>query len=150
MDREVDGFTMIEILVAVAILGILMAIAVPSYNHWQMERQLTSDTEKVHSFLQKERARAYSTQSDLNMTVDGTNTICDDEGNCVQTEHAFDATDSNLSISSRGVYEDGHIHISDTSKINRYEPTYSCVVMTRTRARLGVYDASTTPECDAK
>jgi len=142
MAREVAGFTLIEILVGIAIIGILTGIAVPSYTHWQMERQLTSDTEKVYSFVQKERARAYSTQQELTLTIDGSSTICDDYGNCIQTENAFSATDTNLSIFGRGVYEDGHIRLADTSKISSYEPTYSCVVMTRTRARLGRYDSS--------
>ena len=33
--REQEGFTLVELICVIAIMGILMAIAVPSYNHFQ-------------------------------------------------------------------------------------------------------------------
>ena len=140
---------MIEILVAIAILGILLAIAIPSYTDWQMERQLTSETRKVLGFVQEARTRAFTTKQSLQLQKNG-NKICDGSGTCVRTEHPFTLNESALDISTRGVYEQGHIYIQDTSKIDEHDPQYSCVVLDRVRARLGVYDASTTPKCDAK
>ena len=43
MNKQV-GFTLVEILIAVAILSILMAIAVPSYNSYVMQSRRTDAT----------------------------------------------------------------------------------------------------------
>ena len=150
MAREVAGFSMIEILVAIAILGVLLAIAIPSYTDWQMERQLTSETRKVLGFVQEARTRAFTTKQSFELQKNG-NRICDGNGTCVRTEHPFQLSASTLEISSRGVYQNGNIYIQDTSKIDEHDPKYSCVVLDRVRARLGEYDDSTTPpECDPK
>lgn len=147
MDREIEGFTLIEVLIVLAIMRVLLGLAVPSYTHWRAERQLTADTQKVLSFVQKRRSKAYSTKRSIQLTIDGSNTICDDMGNCVRTQNDFNATESSISISSRGVYENEHIRIEDQDKIDKYDPQYSCVIMTSTRARLGRYDGS---NCNAK
>jgi len=147
MDREIAGFTLIEILVTLAIMGAMLAIAIPAYTDWQMERQISSDTKKVLSFLQEERAKAFSTKQTIQLTIDGTKTICDDMGNCVHTKNAFEATSTNMTISSRGVFDNGHIRIQDDSLRKKYEPKFSCVSLTLTRARPGRYDGS---DCHAK
>ncbi|MCF8030671.1 MAG: prepilin-type N-terminal cleavage/methylation domain-containing protein [Desulfohalobiaceae bacterium] len=150
MAREIDGFSLIELLVVLVVLGALVAIAVPSYTDWLMERQLTSDTKKVLSFVQKARARAYTTKNNLELQKNG-NRICDGSGACVSTEHEFALSHSTLGISSRGVYDkNGYIRIQDTSKIDKYDPKYSCVALDLVRARMGEYDASTSPKCDAE
>jgi len=148
MARKIDGYTLIEILVTLSIMGVLLALAVPSYTDWQMERQLTSDTKKVLSFLQEERSIAFTTKQDIQFTITGTTNICDDMGNCLDTENAFIANPTNFSISSRGVFDTGYIRIQNDSLRQKYEPRYSCVVLTTTRARLGKYDGS--GNCDAQ
>ena len=148
MARKITGFTLIEIMVALAVLGVMLAIAVPSYTDWQKERQLTSDTKMVLSFVQEERAKAYTTKQNIQLNVaNGTTSICDGMGNCVNTEHALEATSTNISISSRGVYDNEHIRIQDDTLISEYEPASSCVSLTSTRARVGQYESGS---CNAQ
>ena len=147
MARKVAGFTLIEILFALALLGILIGIAIPSFTDWQVERQLVSDVKKVLSFVQKERAKAYSTKQNIVLTVDGTDNICDNVGDCVHMHHAFQANSTNITISSRGIYDDEHIRIQDDALRQEYKPKYSCIDLTSTRARLGKYDGS---NCNAQ
>lgn len=145
MDRKITGFTIIEVIVAIGILGILLAIAVPSYTHWQTERELVSDTKKVLGFMQKQRARAFTTKQKLDILKDGSNKnkICGSQGECVQTEYVFEISGSGpITISSRGVFKNGNISIKDDAIRKKYKPRYSCVVLTDTRARLGRYDGS--------
>lgn len=148
MARKIVGYTLIEILVTLAIMGVLLALAIPSYTDWQMERELTSDTKKVLSFLQEERSIAFTTKQNINLTIDGTTSICDGMGNCVHTENAFTGTSTNITISSRGVFGNNeHIRLQNDSLRQKYEPRYSCVVLTTTRARLGRYDGT---DCNAQ
>ena len=149
MDREISGFTLIEVLIVLAVMGVILSLAVPSYTDWRIERQLTSDTQKVAGFVQKRRAKAYSTKKNIEIIVDGSNSICDNAGHCIEMENDFKATASNLSISSRGIYDTGHIRIEDQDMIDAYEPEYSCVVLTSTRARLGEYDTNSS-SCNAQ
>lgn len=143
MARKITGFTLIEMMVAIGILGIVLAMAVPSYTHWQTERELTSDTKKVLGFMQKQRARAFTTKQKLEISKDGSNKICSSQGECVQTEYIFRISGSGpITISSRGVFKNGNIGIKDDDIRKKYEPRYSCVVLTDTRARLGRYDGS--------
>jgi len=50
MRKSVSGFTLIEILVAVAILGILAAIAIPNYSKYVQRSSLTEGTQALAQY----------------------------------------------------------------------------------------------------
>jgi type IV fimbrial biogenesis protein FimT len=60
------GFTFIELVVAIAIAGILLAIGMPSYQTWMENSQTRTAAESLVSGLNLARAQAIS----LNQTVD--------------------------------------------------------------------------------
>lgn len=52
------GMSLVEVMVGVAILGILMAVAVPSFQNWMQNVKISTAAESVTSGIQRARAEA--------------------------------------------------------------------------------------------
>jgi type IV fimbrial biogenesis protein FimT len=59
------GLTLIELLVGMAILGILMSLAVPSFQSWMRNSQIRNAAESVTSGMQRARAEAVARNADV-------------------------------------------------------------------------------------
>jgi type IV fimbrial biogenesis protein FimT len=83
------GFTLLEMLIAMAILGIIISVAVPSMSGFTANQRLIGAAEQVYSHLQQARSEAVarSTPVFVNFAADGTaawtygmssvNSLCD-------------------------------------------------------------------------
>ena len=56
--KKQSGVTLIELLIAIAILSILLAIAVPNFGSWLQNTQIRTATESIKNGLQLARAEA--------------------------------------------------------------------------------------------
>ncbi|MBZ0091634.1 MAG: GspH/FimT family pseudopilin [Sulfuricellaceae bacterium] len=56
--RRIGGFTLVELMISVAIFGIVLALAMPGFNVWMQNTQIRTATESLQNGLQMARAEA--------------------------------------------------------------------------------------------
>jgi len=87
------GFTLVELMIVVAIIGILLAIVALSFTQWNDKYTVESYTKEIHSILMKARNDAANTNTQRLVTLTANNQVQvtqDDNGNGV-----VDVTDGN-------------------------------------------------------
>ncbi len=63
------GFTLLELMVGMAILAILTAVSVPNAGAWLANHRLSSSARDVYSMIQLSRLRAVKEQSDVVINI---------------------------------------------------------------------------------
>ncbi|OUS06778.1 hypothetical protein A9Q81_02185 [Gammaproteobacteria bacterium 42_54_T18] len=128
--RGVSGFTLLELMVVVAILGIAAAIAVPSFKSTVSRNQLISHTQEMAGIIAYARSEA-SKASNGRVTLCTSNDINEEPPSCSsKNENTWDAgwivfsddallrvgqaSTSNLTIRSSGFASDGRVVFDGT------------------------------------
>ena len=62
------GFTLLELLITVAVAAILMAIAVPNFSKWRVKHEINGQTQKVFFDLMLARSTAIKNSNDVLIT----------------------------------------------------------------------------------
>ena len=70
---EESGFTLTEIVITIAIIGILSAVAIPTFLAWMPNMQLKSAARDLYSAMQRARSEAGRTNTDMAIVFDGAN-----------------------------------------------------------------------------
>ncbi len=137
------GFTLTELLVAMAIMGIMLSVATLSYLKWKTKTNIENDIKKIYSILQKYRVRAFSEKESFtcSFSSDGkTFYVRDSGGNLEESltlDEAFAFKSSNITIDSRGTFSGSAIKPSNTSAV----PQYNCISVDDTRIKLGQWNS---------
>ena len=71
--RQQQGFSLIEVLVVITVIGILASLATPSFNETIARRRIQGATEKLYADLQFTRSEAIKTNTKLFLNFDVTN-----------------------------------------------------------------------------
>ncbi|MBI2509431.1 MAG: prepilin-type N-terminal cleavage/methylation domain-containing protein, partial [Betaproteobacteria bacterium] len=69
--RNAMGFTLIELMVGIAIVGILIMIALPNFTIWIQNTQIRAGAEGILSGLQLARTEAVRRNADLARALSG-------------------------------------------------------------------------------
>ena len=72
--RRQGGFTFIELMVTIAIVGVLLALAAPNLSSYWQESRLVSATEAVYSKMQLARSVALAKNEDIDVRFPATGT----------------------------------------------------------------------------
>ena len=144
MVRKINGFSLTELIVVIAILSIVLVIAIPMFSKWRTRYYIESDIKNIYSLLEEGRVKAFTYKKDLTLVVNGKKACLKENSNnikCIQLKNPFTGS---ISISRRGTFNKTSIVYAGSSGI---KPAYDCISVTYTRARLGVYDGTS---CRAK
>ncbi len=108
------GFSLVELMIAVALLGLLSAYAVPSYRAWIQNNQIRNAAESIQSGLQVARGEAVSRNASVQFDLRGTNsawTVCA----IPVAPGACPAVDDATTVQSRGVREGSSTNVTVTT-----------------------------------
>ena len=164
-----SGFTIIEVMIAVAIVGILTVIAASSFRGMVEKYRVEGETKRLHSDLMEVRARAmqrnrvhfvriattglgYATYDDTSPAPDGNGTFDNTADTIVANRtvrHPITSTLTggglNFAFNRNGIAtETGDIRFSSTVK-----PDYDCITVRSTRIKMGAYNTGT-GTCDER
>jgi len=89
------GFTLIELMIAMAVLAVLTTLALPSFNQWIANTRIRSTTESVLAGFQLARAEAVRLNRGVRVTLNADTSWTVTEvlsGNVIQTRPATEGT----------------------------------------------------------
>lgn len=86
LDRQVKGFTLLEALVVLVLLGTLMALAAPSFSGLRQKHQMQSQAEQLQGSLMLARSEALRRQQRVTLCVreESPSEVCTANGHWTQ------------------------------------------------------------------
>lgn len=167
-NRGPRGFTLVEIMIAIAILGILVVLAVSTFKELNEKYRVEGETKQLYADLMDVRARAmqrnrysfvrmtgngYATYEDCNPAPDGNCNFESGLDNQVTrvtvTPHTIATTlaggTDDFAFNRNGIATDtGTIQI--ISPLTTVKPDYDCITIGVTRIKMGAYAGGTCVE----
>lgn len=106
-----SGFTLVELMVTVALLGILASLGVPSFQTWIQNTKIRTAAESIQSGMQKARAEAVKRNVSVQFALNGGNSswtvscvtasLCTDlAGGIVETRPASDGSSADIILAT--------------------------------------------------
>ncbi len=106
-----SGFTLVELMVTVALLGILASLGVPNFQTWIQNTKIRTAAESIQSGIQKARAEAVKRNVPVRFTLNGGNSswtvscvtasLCTDlAGGIVEARPASDGSSADIILAT--------------------------------------------------
>lgn len=141
------GFTLVEMLIVIAIAGILMAIATMNFRQWTIKSNIESQTREMYADIMNARVQAMNRNRAHFLILSTSQYTIKDDTNNSGTNNTGDTTliqrslnnqiaysNTETKFDSRGItYDEGSIFVSN----NTVGASYDCIVISRTRINMG-------------
>jgi len=137
--RKDSGFTLIELMVVIGIVGILSAIAIPSYFQWLPKHRVGTAARTVMSAVEFARINAVKTNANVTLNFDFGNeslTVVDSDGTTLRTRRMPNDVDLQFDTLPASVTFNGH-GFSDESGDVVVENTNNATFFRRINLTLG-------------
>lgn len=160
MDRKINnsqGFTLIELIIVVAIISIIVMIAANKFTQISQSASIGEDIHSISSFLKRQRLNAFSIKERIDVSFnpggDLISAASDPLGakvaeGSISLNNAMVTVPANttFSINSRGLFSNtGSIRLSTLSQAT----SDTCITITASRVRIGTWNNGTNT-CDLK
>lgn len=118
MKNQQCGYTLMELLVVLAIVGVLGGVALPPFSKQIQESRLSSTVYQLHSVFKFARSEAVKREKTMNLVIDGQNWVVKMDGQTLMTFEPNHSTISVIGLSAMNISATGettseHFTISD-------------------------------------
>ncbi len=137
MDRTIKqeaGFTFVELVITLAIVGILVALSGGYYSHMNEVNAINADIHKISAFVHAQKLKAFTRKQAVILTVAG-NQITSSTGEVLTLKNPLQTTGSPFTVSTRGNITSGNIRMHNSVDVSGVQ--YSCVKLDNIRTRVG-------------
>lgn len=108
------GFSLVELMVGIAILAVTMTLAIPSYSVWMQNTRIRTAAESIQNGLQLARAEAVQRNTKIEFLLDGTHSgwsvgCKDPAGDCpaeIQSHPASEGSSVDITVTTTPVDSD--------------------------------------------
>lgn len=143
------GFTFIELVMVMMVIGIMLAVAIPSFRGTSLTSSIYSDVEKMSSFLKTQGLTAFASKVPLTVTLNagGDQLLVAPTGNSLKMENSFIASQAAFTFNSRG-----NVNVLGSIRAQTLNSgaAYDCVNIDRNRIRMGMWNNAGAGSCDEK
>jgi prepilin-type N-terminal cleavage/methylation domain-containing protein len=134
MKSRKKGFSLIELLVVLAIFFILLYLGYAKFNSWRKAMSIEDDVQKIYSEIQKARMKAFTTKTEITITIEN-GTLKENDVEVMKLENPFkiDNDSSQIVVNEKGLFsKTGSIKYDGTPPPNI---KYGCIEVSRYRIR---------------
>lgn len=129
------GFTFIELMVVVIIVGLILALGFIKYTEWSKRVSVERDTRVIYTLINKDRMVALSEGKSFKVTVNGNTVVIKDlstnKNKRIILDNPFSGT---INIYPKGMMSRGSIVFQGDLSLH---PDVSCVISDGLRLRMG-------------